>query len=343
MSDQEDVQDNTKDRRAANGDTIARLLRMAGPRPNVPAERADRVHGAVLAHWQRAVSARRRTRWLAWSAVPLAAAAVWIVLIATGVWERILSTLPPSTPIATLERSDGPVHWLNRPSPSIGGILDGETTLETGAQGRVALRLSSGASIRLDVETRLRLVSAEDLFLLRGAVYVDTGAAPGAGTTVTVRTPLGTVRDVGTQFQLRASGDAIRLSVREGATTLEHGGIVHDTRAGTELILEEDGKVTSRPVLPFGPEWDWIQETVPYFDLEGRLLGEYLDWIARETGLRVEYGDPSISSDASIVVLHGSVEGLRPDETLGAVLPTCGLKHSVRGESLIVERAAPGS
>ncbi|MGH2651937.1 MAG: hypothetical protein ACRDHK_12100, partial [Actinomycetota bacterium] len=68
-----------------------------------------------------------------------------------------------------------------------------------------------------------------------------------------------------------------------------------------------------------------------------------LDWIGRETGLRIEYGDPTIASDASTIVLHGSIEGLRPDETLAAVLPTCGLGHSVEGGALILDRAFPGS
>jgi hypothetical protein len=104
--------------------------------------------------------------------------------------------------------------------------------------------------------------------------------------------------------------------------------------------MAADGRVTSRPVAPSAPDWDWILEAAPSFALEGRRLGDYLDWIARETGLRMTYADPSILADRAAVVLHGSVEGLRPDETLRAVLPTCGLRHRIDGGLVIIERAA---
>jgi hypothetical protein len=36
------------------------------------------------------------------------------------------------------------------------------------------------------------------------------------------------------------------------------------------------------------------------------------------------------------IVLHGSIDGLTPEEALGAVLPTCGLTFRLEGERLIV-------
>ncbi|MGH2652164.1 MAG: hypothetical protein ACRDHK_13260, partial [Actinomycetota bacterium] len=91
------------------------------------------------------------------------------------------------------------------------------------------------------------------------------------------------------------------------------------------------------------PDWDWIQQAAPSFALEGHRLKEYLGWIERETGLRIRYADPSIPAEAAVVVLHGSVEGLRPDETLQAVLPACGLRHRTGGGFVIIERAGSGA
>jgi hypothetical protein len=36
------------------------------------------------------------------------------------------------------------------------------------------------------------------------------------------------------------------------------------------------------------------------------------------------------------VILHGSVEGMTPEEALAAVLPTCGLEFEIDGDSLII-------
>ena len=71
-----------------------------------------------------------------------------------------------------------------------------------------------------------------------------------------------------------------------------------------------------------------------------RTLAEYLDWITRETGWRVEYAEPAIARDASTIVLHGSITGLRPDQTPLAVLPTCGLRHRMTDGTLTIERQA---
>jgi hypothetical protein len=246
-----------------------------------------------------------------------------------------------TAPGATLERTEGSVSWGDREPPVIGGGLRAGTILETGTDGRVAVRLRAGASVRVDIGTSLRIVSAETLLLNRGGVYVDTEGPSEAGASVTIRTPLGLVRDVGTQFQVRATAGAVLVSVREGIARFERNGSAHEAPSGIQISVQQDGSVTRQPVPSSGPEWDWVLSVAPDFELEGSLLGEYLDWVGRETGLRVEYGAPSISSDAMIVVLHGSIEGLRPDETLGAVLSTCSLSHRIRDDSLIVERVVP--
>jgi ferric-dicitrate binding protein FerR (iron transport regulator) len=341
MTERDNPQNDTKDGRAPDGDEITRLLRAAGPRPGVPGDRTDRVRQAAHDRWRRVVRVRRLTLWLAWGAAPVAAAATIILLVGPDLSGWFRTGPSPPALAATLQRSEGPVTWAGREPPTIGEALRAGTALRTGAGGRVALRLRAGASVRADVETSLRLASDATLVLDRGAVYVDTRGPSGHGAGVEVRTPLGVVRSVGTQFQVRATEDAVLLSVREGTARLERDGSAHDALSGTEIRVREDGAVARRPVPPSGPEWDWVQTVAPGFDLEGRVLGEYLDWVGRETGRRVDYGDPSIATDASTVVLHGSIEGLRPDETLAVVLPTCGLGHRIRGDAWIVERAAP--
>lgn len=323
-------------------DVIDRLLRAAGARPAVPSERAARVRVAVHQAWRDAVPARPPSRRLFWIAAPLAVGGVWAFLVASGVWERIRPALPPPVPAAILERIEGSVSWPDQTIPAIGaGLLQG-TALETGDDGRVALRLG-GASVRFDVGTRARLLPAAEVRLDRGAVYVDTGATHGSGTAVVIDTDLGPIRDLGTQFQVRVEKDAVRVSVREGIVSLEHRGRSHDASAGTQMTVGVDGEVARRPVPASGTEWDWIQEATPPFELEGRRLGEYLEWVGREAGLRIEPADATIVADRLAIVLHGSIAGLRPDETLEAVLPTCGLRHRLVDGTAVIERAPSGA
>ncbi len=338
MSGPDDMTNPPRDGQAEAADPIARLLRAAGTRPSVPPEKAGRVRAAVHQHWRSTIPAPRRSRWLAWSAVPLAVAGAWAFLVASGVWERIQPTSPPVVSVGILERLEGTVSWRERASPVIGAALDPDTAFETGADGRVALRLGGGASVRFGAGSQARLLSAAEVYLEQGAVYVDTGSAPGSGTAVVIRTALGSVRDLGTQFQVRVADDAVRVSVREGSASLEHLGRSHDAASGTQLTLRHDGEVSRRAVPAFGPEWDWAQEAVPPFEIEGRSLGDYLDWVARETGLSLEYADATIVADRPGIVLHGSIASLRPDETLDAVLPTCGLRHRLMNGSVIIER-----
>jgi hypothetical protein len=61
---------------------------------------------------------------------------------------------------------------------------------------------------------------------------------------------------------------------------------------------------------------------------------------SREQGLRWEYSDSSIKPRAERIVLHGSVDGLTPEETLDAVLPTCGLTTRRDADRLIVSLVA---
>ena len=48
-----------------NRDDIATLVRLAGKRRNVPAERTERVREAARAQWQREIRLQSRKRWIA--------------------------------------------------------------------------------------------------------------------------------------------------------------------------------------------------------------------------------------------------------------------------------------
>jgi hypothetical protein len=65
----------------------------------------------------------------------------------------------------------------------------------------------------------------------------------------------------------------------------------------------------------------------------------FLDWASRELGVRWEFEDAATQRRVHQVVLHGSVEGLSPEEALAAVLPTCGLTFSLQAGRIVVAAA----
>jgi ferric-dicitrate binding protein FerR (iron transport regulator) len=164
-----------------------------------------------------------------------------------------------------------------------------------------------------------------------GGVYADSGQGRAQTTSIEVLTPLGSVRDIGTQFEVRVTDDSSRVRVREGAVEMEHPGGVEIARAGFEIEVDDAGNVRRGEVPIVGPDWEWAASIAPPFDLDGATLSEFLAWVSRETGLRVVYQDAAMATAAPGISLSGEVDGLSPREALAAVLPTCGMSHRVEG------------
>jgi len=59
----------------------------------------------------------------------------------------------------------------------------------------------------------------------------------------------------------------------------------------------------------------------------------FLQWVSREHGWLWEYDDVSLRHRVERIVLHGSIDGLAPEEALAAVLPTCGLAFRMGGNA----------
>lgn len=277
---------------------VRRLLEEGGPRPEVPPEDLAKIKAAFRAEWKEHVRRRRspdRRLWLLAASVLLA--------IGLGWW-----------------------LWPAASKPSGERIAEGDL-LET-REAPAAFRLEGGSSLRLDAGSRVRLVSASEIRLERGAVYLDS-----EGTSkVAVLTPLGTVTELGTRFEVRLLEPAVRVRVREGAVRVES----HRADAGTELTLQADGSVIRGRIAAYGPPWSWVVKAAPPLRIEGRTLAEVLDRITRETGWTLRYEDPRLAASAGEIVVHGDVGHLAPDQALDVVLPGAGLDYRVVDGVLIL-------
>lgn len=336
---------------------VGELIETAGARPEVPREDLDAIVAAARVEWRQrwGREAERRPplgsgrRWVA--AAALVAATLAVAMGLAGWWRSSRGGAEAPAVVARVERVTGPVRLAAAEGAprelAAGDPVPAGATVETGGaelgpRGRVSLRLASGATVRLDAETRLRLASAQGLELDLGAVYVDTGTAEPGGVALEVRTPLGEARDVGTQFTVRAEGGehgTVRVQVRDGAVELARGRSIYRAGPGDELVIRGDGSVERREVSRYGRDWEWVIAAAPLFELEGRTLRELLDWVSRETGWRVLFEDDALAASADGIVLHGSLGDLRADQAAFTVLPGAGLEAELGGGVLVVRRS----
>ena len=308
------------------------------------------MRAAVQQEWLAAVR-RRRKRRLVWGAAALAAAG--LILLVTPLALRWVRGSPQPSAGGAFVVSVSPPAWVGgAPGGSSGAgaapLRAGErlplgSTLETTGEGRVALRLSSADSIRLDSGSRLRVVDAGTVALERGAVYVDSGGARGGIDTLAIETPLGSVRELGTQYEVRVLEESLRIRVREGTVSLDAGSRVHEVPVAQELLLGADGSATTRPIPIHGPEWDWVARITMLPDLDGQTARTFLDYVTRERGWHLLFADERAERAATRTRIGGSIDGLSLDHALDAVLPTCGMTYRIEEGTLIVSLADGGA
>jgi ferric-dicitrate binding protein FerR (iron transport regulator) len=214
---------------------------------------------------------------------------------------------------------------------------EGVTALDdirTGSGVVAAFVMAGGGSLRVNEHTRLRIDSPTVVVLESGTVYADTGLRR-SDQPLEIRTPLGAVRDIGTRFEVRVLGARVRVRVREGEVVLARGTSATRAGKGTEIAADADSVTTS--IVPvFGADWAWLGRVADTFDLKGRSLAEFLEWVARETGLAVSFESEALAARAKTMTLHGSIEGLTPEEALDVVLPATGLDHQVSDGRVLV-------
>ncbi|UCF68326.1 MAG: FecR domain-containing protein [Acidobacteriota bacterium] len=317
-------------------DPVAQLLRRAGPRASLDAARREHAKRRVREVWLAEVARRqRRARRGAGMAI---AASVLVAVVGALMWRASYGPDPDVSPRARVEMASG-LAWVGgqQGQPlSRGAQIGPGDEVRTGPDGRLAMRLAGGESLRVGGDTHFVLRAAADLELLSGLIYIDAGGAQ--PDIVRVETPLGRIIDIGTQFEVRLSDDALRVRVREGAVRVEQDGRGTIVRDRSSVSVNRNGDVQTSDIAIYGASWNWVVTLSPTFELEGRRLSEFLVWVGRETGLRVEFAEPELARAAGEIELHGSLAGTSPIDAPAIVLPTCGLTHRIMEGKLLIEK-----
>jgi ferric-dicitrate binding protein FerR (iron transport regulator) len=173
-----------------------------------------------------------------------------------------------------------------------------------------------------------------ELLLQAGRTYFDFPLGVHA---FVVRSAVGTVEHLGTQFEVALVAEGMRVRVREGAVRVHGAGGTELADAGTEiLVAQASSTVVRRSVPTYGPDWAWVDSVAPDFDIEDRPLADFLAWVGRETGRRIDFRDTRARDVALRTRLHGSVHGLQPMQALDRVLSTTTLRFEVHEDTIRV-------
>jgi ferric-dicitrate binding protein FerR (iron transport regulator) len=117
--------------------------------------------------------------------------------------------------------------------------------------------------------------------------------------------------------------------VREGSVHWLGDGAESTVRAGTEVVFVNGTKTVERPIDTSGKEWDWTAAITPDFEIDNRRLGEFLEWVARESGRKLVLADDLARRKVATIRMHGSVHGLTPMQALSAVMAATELRFDL--------------
>lgn len=307
---------------------LERLFAHAKPRALPPAADAEEIRRAVETEWDE-VTGRRVFLRRAGFAV---AGSVTLALI---VWAALSPSSSDLPVVARVERVEGLIEGADGAPLVVGSALSADGVVTTG-MGQIALRLSSGGSLRVDVQSRVALTSADAVELIAGVVYFDSEKAR-TGVPFTVSTDLGSVRDIGTQFLARLDPTAgqFDIGVRDGSVELVRGNEVGAAGVGERLVVTQDAATIRRDrIATFGGEWNWVERVAPPFDTDGRTVSDFLAWFSAQTGRTVTFG----STDAERLargVVSGPID-LQLLQQLSAVLATADLTYTLEDDRVVI-------
>jgi ferric-dicitrate binding protein FerR (iron transport regulator) len=271
------------------------------------------------------------------------AAAATIAVVGLSI-ALLVELLPQSggPAIASTDIVQGDVRIRTPEDANWRGITQSDTRLAAGtrlrstANGRIALTLAGTASLRVDAGSELLIANEREIVLTAGTIYLDTGAnADDQGFVVT--TGYGSVRDIGTQFEVHADPNLFRVRIREGTVELDTDAATAAIgNAGEQLAINPGSGLERGFFAPFDRRWEWVATLASAPDTEGQPLLLFLEWVARETGRELRFDAQVTETRARATILHGSAQNLRPLEALDLMMSTTDLDYVLLGDGVIL-------
>ena len=319
-------------------ENLARLLRLAGPRPEPSPEVTAEVYDSVHAAWARRARRQSRVRYVLQGAIAASLIAVVGVLLWPASVERPLTIAVGNVHqvAGTVSANvDGAWQLLQN-----GDELSTGMPLRTSTAAGLGLQLGNRTSVRLAADTHLVFETAQRLRLEQGRVYVDTADAR-FDAQYEVVTSIGVIRNLGTQFEVFSDDERTRVRVRGGEVVLDTTAESLHARRGEALLADRDGRIERSRFPSDDPQWQWAQELAPPFETNDSLVIDLVDWVARETGREVVFADARARNAAAATRISGSIDGLAPEQVMATALAATRLQAEIGGAQIVITRKEP--
>ena len=318
-----------EDPQVDSGDALEQLLSNATVRPVPDSHKVTAARDVIHAEWRRVCAGRRSRR-----RVTRFAIAASVLIVVFSVFGLFRTSGVHFVQVAAIQKSFGTIHWLSKrsvlePTASLAKVHAGQTIV-TGDKSGIALAWINGGSVRLDENTKVEFQDESSIVLHSGQIYFDSqpaeiigGTSASAANAFTVITDQGLVTHKGTQFMAHVHADTLTVSVREGQVSIDGPYYDSDARRGEQVIFSGSRSPTTLRINAYGGAWEWIGQTSPPVDVDGKSVLALLEWASRELGLELRFlGDtvkPAVHAERLIGI--GRIDK-QPEAALKMYMPT---------------------
>ncbi|EAQ97029.2 FecR family protein [Congregibacter litoralis] len=186
--------------------------------------------------------------------------------------------------------------------------------------------------VRINENTNVKIMT-DELVLLEGEIYISDdldSSFQSNSQSIFLRTPHGSIRDIGTQFLVRASAERTEATVRNGKIRVDDGEseveISARSREARQATLGASSTIEIISADARGSQWDWIYNAREGFAIDGRSALELLEWAAKEMGASLEFLSAAAERRAEFSILRGNVIVTNPQNTIDVVLESSELR-----------------
>jgi len=318
-----------KDGETEQDDSVARLMNLAGLRPDVSADIEARVYDHVRREWRNSLPVSHTRKW----AIPLAIAAS--ILLAVSI---VRSPVTPDGALVGTVATISSEFGATSAGLTVGDTVSVGDTLTTRDGQLLNIALPNNTSVRLAENTSLQLDDRYRFTLVTGTVYADSGILASPGSNLEIQTGVGVITDIGTQFLVSFVDDELGVAVREGRVDVTAERDTYTTRAGDSLMLLAGSPAVMGKIGATDSAWDWTLDVASDFEVENSSVLNFLEWVSRETGKELIFSSDEIRADAMTTILYGPVSDLKPSEAAVTMLATTKFDYRIDETSIVLGR-----
>ena len=263
----------TSDSNSEESDSLAKLLKLAGPRAEIPRGIEMRIYDRVRRDWKASIQQpdsskiykKVRRAWkrdgrldvlMRWT-LPLGGVAAAVIAILV----LIQPPPPPIVAVATVSKVIAAATANSRYTEAM-TVHTGDSIITGDGEG-LSLLLTRSESLRVDENTELRVDARDRFTLLSGRVYVDTGQFVYRDGDLTIETAFGSVTDVGTQFAVSARDQHLDVAVREGRVDIANDNTEFAVMMGERFTLGHDDGGSISSLRANDEYWNWVADLAP--------------------------------------------------------------------------------